>query len=145
MSDPALEHVWVCIAGGRDFDDYEYLCSCMESVKHLYWDKEIRVVSGAAKGADELGERWAADYGYVVDSHPPDYKKFEGAERYAPLARNEEMAEQADVLVAFWDGKSRGTRHMIGCAFKQGLEIHVFRYGDRGDEQGDFDFVDAER
>lgn len=39
------------------------------------------------------------------------------------------MAQLADVLVAFWDGKSRGTRNMIDEALRSGLEVHVFRYG----------------
>ena len=68
-----------------------------------------------------------ADQGLVVRSHPPDYEHY--PPKQAPLIRNAEMAEEADVLVAFWDGKSRGTRHMIGCAFKEGLEIHIYRYG----------------
>lgn len=117
----------VCIAGGRDFNDYAQLCDGMNAVKAAHYNQTIEVISGAARGADRLGEKWGADQGLVVRSFPPDYEN--NHPKQAPFIRNAEMAEEADVLVAFWDGKSRGTRHMIGCAFKQGLEIHIYRYG----------------
>lgn len=134
----------ICVAGGRDFNDIEYMFDCLDSVKHLYWRHEVTLISGAAKGADELGERYARDQHWLIESHSPQYTKFKGNERYAPLARNEEMAKEADVLVAFWDGKSKGTRHMIGCAFRQGLEIHIFRYNRGEDDQGSLDFLGAD-
>lgn len=136
-SGETMEAISICIAGGRDFDDVEYLYNCMESIQHLYWDHEVTIVSGACRGADEMGEEWGASHGHVIDSNPPDYKAFKGREREAPLARNAAMAKQADVLVAFWDGKSRGTRHMIGCAFKEGLEIHIFRYNNNKESRSD--------
>lgn len=122
-----MESVSICVAGGREFDNYDYLRDCMDSIKHLHYNKEITLISGACRGGDELGERYAEEQHWFIESHPPDYKNVLPAKR-APLVRNEEMAEQADVLCAFWDGKSRGTRHMIGCAIRQGLEVHIFRY-----------------
>lgn len=124
----AMGLIRIVIAGGREFDDYDYMRECMNSIKHLYYNRSIEVISGACRGADELGEKWAAENHFAVDSKPPDYKNIKPSKR-APLVRNEEMAKAADVLCAFWDGESRGTRHMIGCAFREGLEIHIFRYG----------------
>jgi hypothetical protein len=98
----------------------------MDSIKYRHGKKAVELVSGACRGADTLGERYAEEQHWVIHSHPPDYDKYPG--RSAPLIRNEAMAEEADVLVAFWDGRSRGTRHMIGCAFRNNLEIHIFRY-----------------
>lgn len=121
-----MDKISICVAGGREFDDYEYLARCMDSIKYRHGKKEITLVSGAAKGADALGEKYAGEQDWVIESHPPDYKRYLG--RKAPLIRNEEMAQEADVLVVFWDGASTGTRHMIGCAMRQGLEVHIFRY-----------------
>lgn len=122
MSDP----VNICVCGGRGVDDAEYVFDCLDAVKHLYWNKEVILHTGACKGADELAERYAEEQGWQIESHPPDYKAFKGREKYAPLARNEEMGEVCDVVVAFWNHHSRGTRHMIGVGMKQKAEIHIF-------------------
>lgn len=123
----AMGLIRIVIAGGREFDDFDYMRECMNSIKHLYYNRSIEVISGACRGADELGEQWAAENHFAVESKPPDYKKY--PPKQAPLIRNDEMAKRGDVLCAFWDGESRGTRHMIGCAMREGLEIHIFRYG----------------
>jgi len=123
-----MDSVAICVAGGREFDDYDFLSSCMDSIKHLHYMKAITLISGAARGADTLGEQYATEQHWEMESHPPDYDVPQYLRKRAPFVRNQKMAEIADVLCAFWDGKSKGTRHMIGCALKEGLEIHVFRY-----------------
>lgn len=94
----------VIIAGGRDFNDYPLLEKTMDELLVNIRD-EIIIVSGTAKGADTLGERYAAQRGYSVRSFPADWKKYG---KRAGFLRNEEMAKNADALVAFWNGKSRG-------------------------------------
>lgn len=111
----------VIIAGGRDFSDYARVLDAMDD---FYFAGEI--VSGGANGADALGERWAADHDRDIKRFPADWSKY--GKSAGPI-RNLEMALYADVLVAFWDGKSRGTKHMIDTALKHGLEVHVYRYG----------------
>lgn len=64
------------------------------------------VVSGGAAGADSLAERWALARGYEARIYHPDWKKYG---RSAGFERNSHIAEDCDVLVAFWDGSSRGT------------------------------------
>ena len=113
----------VIIAGGRDFDDYELLCRTMDTL--LIHKSSVTVLCGKAKGADTLGERYAKDRGYTVEYYPADWEKFG---RSAGYLRNEEMAKNADALVAFWDGKSKGTGHMISLARKHGLKIRVKQY-----------------
>ena len=117
--------VRICVAGGREFDDYDYLVRCMDSIKYRHGKSEIILVSGECRGADKLGEQYAEEQEWPIDSHPADWQTHK---KSAGFIRNEEMAQQADVLVAFWDGASKGTRHMVGCAMKQGLEVHIFRY-----------------
>ena len=89
----------VIVAGGRDFEDYEYL---EKSMNHLLSKirRKIVVVCGAARGADKLGERYANEHGYEVRDYPADWS----IGKSAGYLRNLEMAQNADALVAFWDG-----------------------------------------
>lgn len=115
------------IAGGRDFTDYDLLCDALEEwfYYQTMWGKEIIVVSGAAKGADSLGERWAIENGHQVERYPADWNK--DGKAAGPI-RNDKMAKVADSLIAFWDGNSRGTKSMIDLARKRGLDVKVINY-----------------
>jgi len=119
--------VKVIIAGGRDFDDRALLFKHLDRLMVDAWkpDGWTKVLSGAARDADALGEFWATQREIAVELFPADWNKFG---KSAGVRRNEDMAAAAQVLVAFWDGQSRGTRHMISCALKAGLETHVIRY-----------------
>lgn len=114
----------VIIAGGRDFSDYKLLRETMDKLL-CNITEEITVVCGKARGADTLGEKYAKEKGYAVDYYPADWTKYG---RRAGYLRNEQMAQNADALVAFWDGESRGTRSMIELARRHGLKIRVKRY-----------------
>lgn len=115
----------VIIAGGRDFNDYELLTSTMDLLLSNVHDS-ITVVCGKARGADTLGEQYAMEHGYDVAYFPADWDKHGKA---AGFIRNEQMAQNADALVAFWDYKSRGTQNMIQLAKRYGLKVRVKRYG----------------
>lgn len=113
----------VIIAGGRFFDDYDLL---KEKVgKILKNAKNITIISGAAKGADTLGENYGYEMGYEVISMPANWDKYGKAAGYR---RNEDMAKIADACICFWDGKSKGTGHMIDLAKKYNLQLRVIRY-----------------
>ena len=114
----------VIIAGGRDFDDYDLVFSTMDKLLQNITEP-ITIVCGMARGADTLGERYAISKGYEVARFPADWGKFGKAAGYK---RNEQMAQNADALVAFWDGSSRGTKHMIDLAHKYNLRVRVKRY-----------------
>lgn len=92
---------------------------------------KIRIVSGVARGADRLGEQYAKIAGYEVSRFPADW---DGLGKRAGYVRNAEMAKYAmadgnyGVLIAFWDGKSKGTKHMIDLAEKNGLEVHIVSF-----------------
>jgi len=113
----------VIIAGGRDFGDYELLKTKCDII--LQNQSEVIIVSGGAKGADALGERYAKEKGYQLESFPAKWGEYG---KRAGMIRNVEMSETSDSLIAFWDGKSKGTRHMIDTATKGGLPIRVIRY-----------------
>ena len=86
----------------------------------------IVIVSGHAKGADLLGERYSQDKGYDLEIFPANWKKFG---KSAGFRRNEQMAEVADGLIVFWDGKSHGTEHMIKIAEENGISTRIINYG----------------
>lgn len=119
-----MEEYRVIIAGGRDFKDYPLLATSMDFLLENI-DKKIVVVCGAAKGADSLGEYYAIQHGYKVKEYPAHWDLYG---KSAGFRRNVEMAKNADMLVAFWDGKSHGTKHMIDTAKKWGLAVHVISY-----------------
>lgn len=115
------DKVKVIIAGSRGFDDYNKLK--YEVDKIIGNKKDVTILSGRARGADRLGERYAKERGIPVIYFPANWDKYG---RSAGIIRNTEMAKHADVLIAFWDGESRGTKHMIQTAQKYGLKVHLF-------------------
>jgi len=113
----------VIVAGDRDFDDYGLLCeSCDRFLAQKHQTHSIVIVSGAARGADTLGERYAQERGYSIEQYPADW---EHAGKAAGFIRNAQMASVADALIAFWDGQSKGTAHMIELARKHELQVRV--------------------
>ena len=112
------------IAGGRDFANYELLCEYVD-FKLSRKQEEIQIISGGARGADALGERYAAERGYLLRRFPADWKQYG---RAAGVRRNKEMAQNADALIACWDGISRGTKNMIEEATAAGIIVCVKRY-----------------
>ena len=108
----------VIIAGSRGITDYDFICLCVQESCF-----DIReVVSGTARGVDQLGERWAKENGIPVAKFPADWDKHKKAAGYV---RNTDMGEYADGLIAVWDGSSKGTKHMIDIMDRLGKEIYI--------------------
>ena len=113
----------VIIAGSRGFDDYAVLQTvCDNFLSPQKQTRNIVIVSGTAKGADALGEKYARERGYVVERFPADWQQYGKA---AGPIRNRQMADNADALIAFWDGHSIGTKDMITKAQKKGIAVRV--------------------
>ncbi|PLS19754.1 hypothetical protein CVD28_01770 [Bacillus sp. M6-12] len=106
-----------------NFNNYELLKQKLDVL--LSQKEDVEIVSAKAKGADLLGERYAKERHLKLQSEPPNWKKYGDT---AWVVRNQEMAEYADALVAFWDRKSRGTKNMIDLATQHNLEIRVIYY-----------------
>lgn len=120
----------VIVAGGRDFSDQPRLNRILDEMfivqGNLMPDANyLEIVTGLAHGADALGEAWAVTNWVPVREFPADWDRYKSA---AGPIRNAEMAEYADMLIAFWDGQSPGTKNMIQTALREGLEVHVYRY-----------------
>ena len=112
----------IIIAGGRDFNDYDLLCQKLDKI--LSNQTEIEIVSGTAKGADKLGERYAEEHGYPIKRFIPDWSMG----RAAGYVRNVDMGQYSDALVVFWNGKSKGSEHMIQVAENEKLLMRIINY-----------------
>ncbi len=116
----------VIIAGTRSFNDYELLrtsCNNLLSVKQR--THTVVIISGTARGADQMGERYARERGFQLRRFPADWEQHG---KSAGHIRNAKMADNADALIAFWDGMSNGTKNMIDNARRKGLAVRVIQY-----------------
>lgn len=112
----------VIIAGSRTFcteEHYKRLQAQMDALICEFGMPD-EIVSGAARGADRLGERYAKENQIPIKSMPADWDTYGKSAGYL---RNKDMAEYGTCLVAFWDGESKGTMHMIKLAGDKGLDV----------------------
>jgi hypothetical protein len=114
----------VIIAGGRNFNDYPRMCEAMTKFIAIH-GKPTTVICGMARGADLLGKQWAEERGITVEEFPADWDRHGMSAGYK---RNAQMAKVATHLVAFWDGRSRGTDSMIQLAREKGITIGIAKY-----------------
>ena len=106
------------IAGSRGITDYNILLKAIDESKF----EITEIVSGGARGADALGEWYASQHNLLIHKFLAEWNKHG---KKAGILRNIEMSDNADALIALWDGKSRGTKHMIDQARKKGLSLYV--------------------
>lgn len=97
------------IIGSRTFVDYKKFCDTLEP--HLKYISQI--VSGGAKGADSLAAKYAILNSIPLKEFIPEYDKYGSG---APFVRNKLIVRNSDIVIAFWDMKSNGTRHSIEFA-----------------------------
>lgn len=113
----------VVIAGGRDFTDYELLQVKLNIL--LSKTQDVEIVSGGAKGADTLAERYAKEHSYPFKLFKADWKRYGKSAGYR---RNNEMADYCTHVVVFWDGQSKGTKSMLSLAIKRNLPYRHINY-----------------
>ena len=109
----------LAVIGSRGFSDYGQLATELDK-----YQIEC-IISGGAKGADQLAARYAREKNIPLVEHLPEYEKYG---RRAPLVRNKLIVEDCEFLLAFWDGTSRGTAFSIDLAQKGGKKVEVVRY-----------------
>jgi len=111
----------VIIAGSRSIEDWTIVATAIRNSPF----KITEVVSGGARGVDNLAESLADLHGMPVKLFPADWNKHGKA---AGPIRNKQMAEYADCLIAIWDGESKGTSNMIQEMQKLNKPVHIVKY-----------------
>lgn len=108
------QEVKMAIVGSRTFNDYDLLKAKIEEIvkdnPEIFVGKKLQIVSGGARGADALGERYAKENGYKTIIFKADWNKYG---KSAGFRRNVDIIKTCDACIAFWDGESHGTKHDI--------------------------------
>ena len=118
----------VIIAGGRDFTNVNVMAETLnnlQDVDHVIEIEKLTLICGVARGADLTAYKLFKEVGLPVEAYPANWDQHG---KQAGFIRNTQMAGVADMLIAFWDGESRGTAHMIDTARKHNLNVLVFDY-----------------
>ena len=106
----------VCICGARSIQT-------LNLDFYLNPDYFGEIVTGGAAGVDTVAEKWAKRHGIEWICFLPQYKIYGG--KWAPIKRDEDMINYCDELIAFWDGKSPGTKYSINYAIRMGRKVNV--------------------
>lgn len=123
----------IIINGSRGFSDYNLLKRYMKSfiMMRRFNPDQIEIISGGARGADTHAIKFTEEYNLQLKIMKPDWSMG----RRAGILRNQEMLDYATtniwekaILVSFWDGQSRGTKHMIDISKKKGIEVNIVNF-----------------
>ena len=112
----------IAIIGSRDFKNKNLLNTIMQELKEKF--NIITIISGGAKGADTMGVQWANKNDIESKVFYPDFKKHKKAYHY----RNRQIVKESDMVVAFWNGSSTGTKYTINFAKTLEKEVLVVKY-----------------
>lgn len=110
------------IIGSRSIQDYNYLENILKSLDF----KITEIISGGAKGVDTLAEIYSFSNSIPITKILPEWNKYG---RGAGLVRNMNIIKESDIVVALWDGKSKGTLDSINKARKLDKKVFIFKYG----------------
>ena len=117
-----IEHmIKIGVIGSRSFNNYELAKRTLDP----YLGKVWVIVSGGAKGADSLGEKWAIENNIKTCIYKPDWKTYG---KKAGFIRNVDIIEDSDIVIAFWDALSRGTEHSINLAKEMGKKVIIIYF-----------------
>lgn len=107
----------VAVIGSRTWTDLKKIYDTLDDLKDIK-----TIISGGARSADQISEEYAKDRNLRTMIFFPDYDRYG---KIAPLIRNREIVKNADMVIAFHDGKSRGTLYTIDYAKKLGIPCRV--------------------
>ena len=109
----------VAIVGSRHFAEPDRVTDYVKSLP-----AGSSIITGSASGVDAAATKAARTHGLSVRVMPASFDELADASKSA--ARNQRLVDACDVLVAFWDGSSKGTRSTVERALDAGKEVHVF-------------------
>jgi predicted Rossmann fold nucleotide-binding protein DprA/Smf involved in DNA uptake len=113
-----MDMVKLAVIGSRSFADGRRLADTLEPLS------PVQIISGGARGADSIAETWARRNGVETKIFLPDHKRY----RHPYHHRNRLIVEACDELVAFWDGRSTGTKYTIDYARRMGKPVRIVRF-----------------
>lgn len=128
----------IAVVGSREFKDKNFVFDTLNNIlKSTFIDQKdkirkrastytfdpITIISGGAKGVDSWGEEFAHCQNCLVKIFYPDWDKYG---KRAGFLRNELIINEADKVIAFWDGQSKGTKHSIDLAIKAGKPVDIY-------------------
>lgn len=105
----------VAVIGSRDIS--------IENLEKYLPDNVTEIVSGGAKGVDQSAKEYANKNDIALKEFLPEYEKYG---RRAPLVRNDLIVDYADVVLAFWNGKSTGTKYVIEKCKAKNKKVRIF-------------------
>jgi hypothetical protein len=101
----------IAIIGSRSFHDYRFVEITVDAL--LFENEQPTIISGGAAGADAIAKHYALTHDFAYIEFPALWHKHG---RSAGYIRNEQIVDAADLVLAFWNGKSPGTKHSIDLA-----------------------------
>ena len=113
-------HPAIGVVGGRDFNDYNLLCATLNH--HIPIGV---IVSGGASGTDTLAARYAIEHKVPLIEHIPNWDRYG---KSAAMLRNAYIVRDSDLVIAFWDGQSRGTANTIARCKDAAKPCHIIKY-----------------
>lgn len=115
----------VIVCGSRAWTDRDAIANRLFDLP-----TDTIIVHGAAHGADRIAGQEAEKLGLLVEEHPVTKDDYAHYGNRAYFLRNQRMAMLgAELCLAFWDGHSRGTAHMVDLADKHGIPIELYTEG----------------
>jgi len=118
------------IVGSRSFDNYGYMVSVL--TPYLKIGIIDLIISGGAAGADSLAKKFAKEHGLKYKEFKAHWNVYGKAAGYK---RNVKIVDASEMIIVFWDGSSKGTKHTIDLAKEKGKEL-VICWPDKFDEIG---------
>lgn len=112
----------LAVIGSRDFNNDEFFDTQLKAFCQKHNQEAVIIISGGAKGVDTLAQNYATKYHCQMIVFKPDYKRFG---RGATFIRNRLIVDNADVVLAFWDRKSTGTKYTLDYAKKQNKQVFI--------------------
>ena len=117
----------IAVVGSRNFTDKDTFKRILNEVISIEGIPN-KVVSGGAVGADTLAYEWAVDNDVETLVFKPKYKDFPKKESrwMAPKERNTTIVDNSDIVLAFWDMESNGTKDTIDKSVEKGKKIYLY-------------------
>lgn len=112
------------VVGSRSFNNYPFLKRVLDRFILNTDDGRVAIVSGGADGADTLAEQYCKENNIIPVIFEPEWNKYPG--KSAAAIRNQKIVDYSDFIIAFWNGKSKGTKMTIDFARKANKEVLIY-------------------